>query len=101
MAAFSFASIKVELPPGLRNQIGTGWEVSKPWQVIFDYHKLMLLAWFADKNFNIVAAIISILVLLVCSIPLGFLIAFVLKKWHERHPIEEAENEKKPLKLND
>jgi hypothetical protein len=58
-----------------------------------------MLLLFADKDFNLVAAILGILLLLVCSIPLGFLIAFILRKWHERHPIEEAENEKKPLGL--
>ncbi len=58
-----------------------------------------MLLLLASKDFNIVAAILGIIVLLICSIPLGFLIAFVLRKWHERHPIEEADNEKKPLGL--
>lgn len=60
-------------------------------------HMLLLLA---NKDFNIVAAILGILLLLILSIPLGFLIAFGLRRWHERHPIEEADNEKKPLGLN-
>lgn len=60
-------------------------------------HMLLLLA---GKDFNIVAAILGILLLLVLSIPLGFLIAFGLRKWHDRHPIEEGENEKKPLGLD-
>lgn len=59
-----------------------------------------MLLLLAGKEFNIVAAILAILLLLVCSIPLGFLIALILRKWHERHPIEEAENEKKPLGLD-
>lgn len=59
-------------------------------------HMLLLPA---DKGFNIVAAIIGILVLLVFSIPLGFLIALGLRKWHDRHPIKEVQNEKKPLGL--
>ena len=58
-----------------------------------------MLLLLASKDFNIVAAILGIIVLLICSIPLGFLIAFVLRKWHEHHPIEEADNEKKPLGL--
>lgn len=59
----------------------------------------MAIVLFA-KEFNLVAAILAMLVLLVFSIPLGFLIALGLRKWHERHPIEEAENEKKPLGLD-
>ena len=59
----------------------------------------MLLLLLADKHFNLTQAIIGILVLLVLSIPLGFVIAYILRKWHERHPIEEAPNEKKPLGL--
>lgn len=59
----------------------------------------MLLLTIADKHFNLTAAIIGILVLLVLSVPLGFVIALVMRKWHERHPIEEAPNEKKPLGL--
>ncbi len=58
----------------------------------------MLLLLF-ESRFSLTAAILGILLLLVLSIPLGFLIALVLRKWHERHPIEEAENEKKPLGL--
>jgi hypothetical protein len=58
-----------------------------------------MLLLIAGKEFNLVAAIIGMLILLVFSIPLGFLIAFGLRKWHERHPIEEADNEKKPLGL--
>lgn len=59
----------------------------------------MFLLFLADKHFNLTAAILGILVLLVLSIPLGFLIAVAMRKWHERHPIEEAPNEKKPLGL--
>jgi hypothetical protein len=59
-----------------------------------------MLLLLANKDFNIVAAILGILLLLILSIPLGFLIAFGLRRWHERHPIEEADNEKKPLGLN-
>jgi hypothetical protein len=59
-----------------------------------------MLLLLASKDFNIVAAILGILLLLVLSIPLGFLIAFGLRKWHDRHPIEEADNEKKPLGLD-
>jgi ABC-type dipeptide/oligopeptide/nickel transport system permease component len=60
----------------------------------------MILALIAERQFNLVAAILGILLLLVLSIPLGFLIAFGLRKWHDRHPIEEADNEKKPLGLD-
>ncbi|HVZ16605.1 MAG TPA: hypothetical protein VG897_05790 [Terriglobales bacterium] len=60
-----------------------------------------MLLFLAGKNFNLGAAIIWLLVLLVLSIPLGFLISFFIRKWNERHPIEEAEDEKRPLKLND
>jgi hypothetical protein len=59
----------------------------------------MELLLLAGRQFNLVAAIIGIVVLLILSIPLGLLIAFGLRKWHERHPIEEAGNEKKPLGL--
>jgi hypothetical protein len=62
---------------------------------------MSMLLVLANKDFNIVAAILGIVVLLIFSIPLGFLIALGLRKWHERHPIEEAENDKKPLGLND
>jgi len=61
----------------------------------------MLLLLFADKPFNLGVAIIYLLLLLVLSIPLGFLIALVIRKWNERHPIEKAEDDKHPLKLND
>jgi len=60
-----------------------------------------MLLFLANKNFNIGAAIVWLLVLLVLSIPVGFLIALGLRKWNERHPIEEAEDDKHPLKLND
>ncbi len=59
----------------------------------------MLLILFEGRHFSLVAAAIGILLLLVLSIPLGFLIAFGLRKWHERHPIEESQNEKRPLGL--
>lgn len=62
-------------------------------------HNMNMLLLLAGKEFNLVAAILGILLLLVLSIPLGFLVAFILRKWHERHPIEEAENQKKPLGL--
>jgi len=58
-----------------------------------------MLLLLAEKEFNLVAAIIGMLILLVFSIPLGFLIAFLLRRWHDRHPIKEAPNEKKPLGL--
>ncbi|MGZ4788225.1 MAG: hypothetical protein ACXVZV_08380 [Terriglobales bacterium] len=61
----------------------------------------MLLLLAAGKNFNLGVAIVWLLVLLVLSIPVGFLIALGLRKWNERHPIEEAEDVKHPLKLND
>lgn len=60
---------------------------------------MAMLLVLAGKDFDLVAAILGILLLLVLGVPLGFLIAFILRKWHERHPIEEAENEKKPLGL--
>jgi hypothetical protein len=60
---------------------------------------MYMLLLMAGKEFNLLAAIIGMLILLVFSIPLGFLIAFVLRKWHESHPIEEAKNDKKPLGL--
>ncbi len=62
---------------------------------------MISLLLLADKNFNLGVAIVWLLVLLVLSIPVGFLIAIGLRKWNERHPIEEAEDEKHPLKLND
>jgi|tagenome__1003787_1003787.scaffolds.fasta_scaffold17527501_2 hypothetical protein len=55
----------------------------------------------AGKDFNLVAAILGILLLLVLSIPLGFLIALLLRKWHAAHPVEQGEDDKHPLKLND
>lgn len=61
----------------------------------------MLLLWFADKHFSFGEAMVYLLLLLVLSIPLGFLIALGIHKWNERHPIEEAEDDKHPLKLND
>jgi len=61
----------------------------------------MLLLLAAGKNFNLGVAIVWLLVLLVFSIPVGFLIALGIRKWNERHPIEEAEDDKHPLKLND
>jgi len=60
-----------------------------------------MLLFLANKNFNLGAAIVWLLVLLVLSIPVGFLFALGLRKWNERHPIEEAEDDKHPLKLND
>lgn len=60
----------------------------------------MLLLLFAERHFSFMQALIGIVLLLVCSIPLGFLFAYLLRKWHERHPIEEAEDEKHPLKLD-
>jgi len=61
----------------------------------------MLLLLAAGKNFNLGVAIVWLLVLLVFSIPVGFLIALGIRKWNDRHPIEEAEDDKHPLKLND
>jgi hypothetical protein len=60
-----------------------------------------MLALLVSKDFNLGVAIVWLLVLLVLSIPVGFVIAYGLRKWNERHPIEEAEDEKRPLKLND
>jgi hypothetical protein len=59
----------------------------------------MLLLVQSEHHFSWAAAAIGILLLLVLSIPLGFLFAFVLRKWHERHPIKEAQDEKHPLGL--
>ncbi len=59
----------------------------------------MLLLLLAERHFSWTAALLGIIVLLVLSVPVGLLIAFALRKWHERHPIEEAENEKRPLGL--
>jgi hypothetical protein len=61
----------------------------------------MLVLFLADKHFDLGIAIVYLLGLLVLSIPLGFLIALAIRRWNERHPIEEAENDKHPLKLND
>jgi len=61
----------------------------------------MLALLLAGKDFNLGIAIVYLLALLVLSIPLGFLIALAIRKWNERHPIEEAEDDKHPLKLND
>ena len=63
----------------------------------YNIHMLLLLQ--AEHHFSWAAAAIGIVLLLVLSIPLGFLIAFLLRRWHERHPIEEAQNEKHPLGL--
>jgi len=60
-----------------------------------------MLVFLVSKDFNLGVAIIWPLVLLVLSIPVGFLISFFIRRWNERHPIEEAEDEKHPLKLND
>ncbi len=60
----------------------------------------MLLILLEGHEFNLVAAAIGIALLLILSIPVGFLVAFGLRKWHERHPIEkDAEDEKHPLGL--
>jgi hypothetical protein len=59
----------------------------------------MFLLLLADKHFSLTQAMIGIVVLLVLSVPLGFVIALIIRRWHERHPIEEAPNEKKPLGL--
>jgi hypothetical protein len=54
-----------------------------------------------EKHFNLGVAIVWLLVLLVLSIPVGFLIALGIRTYNERHPIEETEDEKHPLRLND
>ncbi len=59
----------------------------------------MVLLLQAGRPFSWAAVAVGILLLLVLSIPLGFLIAFLLRRWHERHPIEEAQDEKHPLGL--
>ena len=59
----------------------------------------MILLLLADKHFSMTQAALGILFLLILSVPLGFGIALILRKWHDRHPIEEAPNEKKPLGL--
>ena len=58
-----------------------------------------MLLLLAESHFSMTAAILGILLLLILSIPLGFLIALLLRRWHDRHPIEEAPSEKKPLGL--
>lgn len=59
-----------------------------------------MLLLLEGHEFNLVAAVIGIALLLVLSIPVGFLVAFGLRKWHERHPIEkDVEDEKHPLGL--
>jgi len=62
---------------------------------------LFLLLLESEKHFNLGVAIVWLLVLLVLSIPVGFLIALGIRKYNERHPIEETEDEKHPLRLND
>lgn len=62
---------------------------------------VILLLLLSDKHFDLGLAILYLLGLLVLSIPVGFLIALGLRKWNESHPIEDAEDEKHPLKLND
>lgn len=65
------------------------------------YNSVVILLLLSPKHFNLGEAIVYLLGLLVLSIPVGFLIAFGIRKWNERHPIEEAEDDKHPLKLND
>ena len=48
---------------------------------------MAMLLLLAESHFSLTAAILGILLLLICSIPLGFLIALALRKWHDRHPI--------------
>jgi len=62
---------------------------------------MLLLLLAANKDFNLGVAIVYLLGLLVLSIPVGFLIALGIRKYNERHPIEETEDDKHPLKLND
>ncbi len=62
---------------------------------------MLLLLLAPEKHFDLGIAILYLLGLLVLSIPVGFLIALGIRKYNERHPIEEAEDEKHPLKLND
>ena len=62
---------------------------------------MMLFVLFAGRHFDLGEAIVYLLGLLVLSIPLGFVIALAIRKWNEHHPIEEAEDNKHPLKLND
>jgi len=65
------------------------------------YNSVVILLLLDSKSFNLGAAIVWLLVLLVLSIPVGFLIAIIIRKWNERYPIKDAEDEKHPLKLND
>jgi len=65
------------------------------------YNRVSMLLLLDAKHFNLGEAVIYLLGLLVLSIPVGFLIALGIRKWNERHPIEDAEDEKHPLKLND
>lgn len=60
-----------------------------------------MLSLLLASDFNLGVAILYLLGLLVLSIPVGFLIALGIRKYNERHPIEEAEDEKHPLRLND
>lgn len=62
---------------------------------------MFFLLLVAEKHFDLGMAMIYLLGLLVLSIPVGFLIALGIRKYNERHPLEEAEDEKHPLKLND
>jgi hypothetical protein len=65
------------------------------------YNNDVTLLLLSSKNFNLGEAIVYLVGLLVLSIPVGFLIAIGIRKWNERHPIEDAEDDKHPLKLND
>ena len=65
------------------------------------YNIVVILLLLDSKSFNLGAAIVWLMVLLVLSIPVGFLIAIIIRKWNERYPIKDAEDEKHPLKLND
>ena len=75
--------------------------MSQPSMAEWFYNSDVTLLLLDSKNFNLGAAIVWLLVLLVLSIPVGFVIAIGLRKWNERHPIKEAEDDKHPLKLND
>lgn len=59
----------------------------------------MLLVLIAEKHFSWATVAVGILLLLILSVPLGFLIAYLLRKWHESHPIKEAQDDKHPLGL--
>ena len=65
------------------------------------YNSGVTLLLLSSKNFSLGEAIVYLLVLLVLSIPVGFLIALGIRKWNERHPLKDVEDEKHPLKLND